>query len=269
MSGASALYVGAVTHQRMRPRRHRLRYRVFSLLLDLDEIDGLAARLRVFSRGRFNLFSFHDRDYGDGTDTPLRFQVERHLRAAGIELDGGAIRLLTMPRILDFAFNPLSVFFCHGRDGGLRAIFYEVNNTFGQRHSYLLPVANVTGEATLEGPIRQSCSKAFHVSPFMEMDMRYSFAVAPPGEALSIAITVSDAKGPVLIASHAARRRPLTDGALSRVFVTHPLLTLKVVGGILWEAARLWAKGVPVYTCPAQPTHAISISSQTGEGACI
>jgi DUF1365 family protein len=237
---------------------------VFSLLLDLDRIDALAAGLRVFSRGRFNLFSFYDRDYGDGSATPLRTQVERHLWAARIVPDGGPIRLLTMPRILGFAFNPLSVFFCHARDGRLRAILYEVNNTFGQRHSYLLPVE---GEQT--GAIRQSCAKAFHVSPFMGMEMGYSFTVAPPAETLSIVITVSDGLGPVLMASHAARRRNLTDGALLRVFVTHPLLTFKVVGGIAWEAARLWAKGVPVHTCPAPPDHPISIPSQTGEGACI
>lgn len=264
MSGENALYVGQVTHQRLRPRRHRLRYGVFSLLLDLDRIDALAAGLRVFSRGRLNLFSFYDRDYGDGSATPLRAQVERHLWAARIVPDGGPIRLLTMPRILGFAFNPLSVFFCHARDGRLRAILYEVNNTFGQRHSYLLPV-----EAGQTAAIHQSCAKAFHVSPFMGMDMRYSFTVAPPEEALSIAITVSDGLGPVLMASHAAKRRSLTDAALLRVFVTHPLLTLKVVGGILWEAARLWVKGVPVHTCPAPPDRSISIPPQTGEGACI
>ncbi|WP_343611919.1 DUF1365 domain-containing protein [Novosphingobium sp.] len=264
MSEASALYVGHVTHQRMRPHRHRLRYGIFSLLLDLDGVDALAAGSRVFSRGRFNLFSFHDRDYGDGSATPLRAQVERHLWAAHIMPDGGPIRLLTMPRILGFAFNPLSVFFCHGRDGALRAILYEVNNTFGQRHSYLLSVEHMA-----DGPIRQSCAKAFHVSPFMPMDMRYTFSVAPPAEQLSIAITVSDGLGPVLVASHEARRRRLTDAALLRVFATHPLLTVKVVGGILWEAARLWAKGVPVHTCPAPPDRSISIPPQTGEGACI
>ncbi|WP_068091439.1 DUF1365 domain-containing protein [Novosphingobium rosa] len=269
MSAESALYVGTVTHQRMRPRRHRLRYGMFSLLLDLDRIDALAAGLRVFSRRRFNLFSFYDRDYGDGSATPLRAQVERHLWAARILPDGGPIRLLTMPRILGFAFNPLSVFFCHGRDGRLRAILYEVNNTFGQRHSYLLPVEGGAGGAGQGEPIRQSCAKAFHVSPFMGMDMRYSFTVAPPGEDLSIAITVSDGLGPVLFAAQEARRRPLTDGALLRVFATHPLLTLKVVGGILWEAARLWVKGVPVHSCPAPPDRPISIPPQTGEGACI
>lgn len=257
-----ALYVGHVMHRRLRPRAHRLRYRVFSLLLDLDGIDALAARLTLFSRGRFNLLSFHDRDYGDGTARPLRAQVETHLAAAGLAPDGGAIRLLTMPRVMGFAFNPLSIYFCHGRDGALRAILYEVNNTFGQRHSYLLPAAPG------QGPIvRQTVAKAFHVSPFMAMDMEYTFRVGPPGDHLSIAITVSDASGPVLIALHAAKRRSLTDRALLRVLLTHPALTLKVVGGILWEAARLWAKGVPVRPCPAAPRHGVTVKA--GDSVCI
>ncbi|WP_206240197.1 DUF1365 domain-containing protein [Novosphingobium terrae] len=268
MSGNSGLYVGHVMHRRLRPRRHALRYGVFSLLLDLDEIDALGQRLRVFSRGRFNLFSFHDRDYGDGSDQPLRTQVERHMWAARIVPDGGAIRLLTMPRILGFAFNPLSVFFCHGRDGALRAILYEVNNTFGQRHSYLLPV-DCEQAAPQAGQIRQSCAKAFHVSPFMGMDMRYDFLVKPPVDQLSIGIAVCDSLGPVLLASQEAKRRPLNDAALLRVFVTHPLLTLKVVGGILSEAARLWVKRVPVHDCPAPPDHSVTIPSQPREGACI
>ncbi len=257
MSEASALYVGQVTHQRLRPRAHRLRYSMYSLLLDLDEIDALAANLRCFSRGRFNLFAFYDRDYGDGSVRPLRHQVEQHMAAAGIAPDGGPIRLLTMPRVLGFAFNPVSLYFCHGREGGLRAILYEVNNTFGQRHTYLLPVAPEHGPV-----IAQDCAKAFHVSPFMPMDLHYAFRVAPPAAQFSLSITVADAAGPVLVAAHAASRRPLSDAALLQVFFTHPLLTLKVVGGILWEAARLWRKRVPVHTCPPPPDHRVTIPRQ-------
>lgn len=254
MTAASALYLGNVMHRRTRPRAHRLGYRIYSLLLDLDEIDALDAGLRLFSRNRFNLFSFRDRDYGSGTDEPLRAQVERHCAAAGVTLGGGAIRLLTMPRVLGFAFNPLSVYFCHDAVGQLRAILYEVNNTFGERHSYLIPV---TAEL---GPVRQHCDKAFHVSPFMPMAMRYDFRIMPPAERLALAITVSDGEGPVLSAVHSARRTPLTDAALAHAFVSHPLLTLKVVGGILWEALKLWLKRVPVYRHPAPPAHSVSIA---------
>ena len=249
---ASALYAGHVAHRRVRPRAHALRYRLFSLLLDLDEIDAVAARLRLFSRNRFNLFSFHDRDHAGGTPEPLRAQVERHLREAGLPT-GGAIRLLTMPRILGFAFNPLSVYFCHAGDGRLAAILYEVNNTFGERHSYLLPA-----ETGADGTVRQACAKTFHVSPFMAMDMRYTFRVAPPGERLGIAITGADADGAILTAVLSSQREALSDAALARAFVTHPLLTAKVVAGILWHAARLWTKGVRVHARPLPPAHPVT-----------
>ena len=252
---SSALYVGEVMHRRLRPRIHHLRYRLFSLLLDLDEIDALAGRLRLFSRGRFNLFGFTDADHLDGTATPLKAQIAARMAQTGIDWDHGPVRLLTMPRVLGFAFNPISVWYVHHRSGALAALLYEVNNTFGERHEYLLPVASGAAQACA---IRQSIPKAFHVSPFMGMDMRYDFRVMPPGLKLAIGITGSDAGGPLIAAVHTATRRPLTDAALARVFVTHPLLTVKVVGGILWEAARLWIKRVPVHDHPAPPTESLS-----------
>ena len=256
---ASGLYVGDVMHRRLRPRVHQLRYRLFSLLLDLDEIDALAGRLRLFSRRRFNLFGFTDSDHLDGGKVPLQAQIASRMVRAGIDWDQGPVRVLTMPRVLGFAFNPISVWYIHHRSGALAAVLYEVNNTFGERHEYLLPV---DGTAAPGRAIRQSIPKAFHVSPFMGMDMRYDFRVSPPGahdsERISIGITGSDAAGPLIAAVHTARRRTLTDAALARVFVTHPLLTVKVVGGILWEAARLWIKRVPVHDHPAPPTESLS-----------
>lgn len=253
---ASALYVGSVMHVRMRPRHHRLSYRLFSVLLDLDEIDALDRRLALFSRNRLNLFSFFDRDHADPDGGVLKAQVERLLRVAGLEPDGGAVRLLTMPRLLGYAFNPLSVYFCHRRDGSLLAVLYEVNNTFGERHSYLIPVA--TGEVS---PLRQRAEKRFYVSPFMDMELVYSFRVDPPGRALRIAILASDAAGPVLSAVHAATRRPLTDGHLALALIGHPLLTLKVVAGIHWEALRIRAKGVRLRPRPPAPETPVSIST--------
>ena len=117
----SALYVGEVAHYRLRPKRHRLRYKVFYLLLDLDEIDAVTGTLRLFSRNRFNLFGFHDGDHGDRTTEPLRGQIEGHLRRAGVET-GGPIRLLTMPRMLGYVFNPLSIYYCHRADGSMAAV---------------------------------------------------------------------------------------------------------------------------------------------------
>jgi len=179
----SSLYAGIVTHRRLRPRPHRLRYRVFWMLLDLDEIARLPASLRLFSHNRFNALSFFDADHGDGSGRPLHDQVEGHLRAAGLAPDGGAIRLFCMPRVFGYGFNPLSAYFCYQRDGSLAAILYEVHNTFRERHSYLIPVDRDAGTV-----IDQRCRKRFYVSPFMDMDMNYRFRVAVPDQRIAVAI---------------------------------------------------------------------------------
>lgn len=254
---ASALYVGTVMHQRLRPRRHRLAYRVYNLLIDIDELPTLAARLRLFSLGRFNLFSFYPGDHGDGSGTPLHAQINARQRAAGLPT-GGAIRLLAMPRLLGHVFNPLSVWFCYAPEGALQALIYEVNNTFGERHSYLVPVDDPASPI-----ISQRCDKAMHVSPFLGMAMHYGFRIQPPGEQLSVGVSVHDAQGAVLNARLDEQRQALTDSALLRVFLSHPLLTLKVVAAIHWEALRLWLKGVPLQPRPPAPAHELTTVSTT------
>ena len=257
---ASALYVGQVTHRRMRPRKHSLRYRTYALLLDLDELPALSRRLRLFSHNAFNLFSVFNRDYGSGGSASLREQVEGYARELGLDLGGGAILLLTMPRILGYAFNPISVYFCYGRDGALRATLYEVNNTFGQRHSYFIPV-----EPPQDGAIRQSCAKHLYVSPFMAMEMVYDFTIIPPDEKLSIAIVERDRQGVVLTATQAQTRVALTDAKLLRVFFTHPLLTLKVIVGIHFEALLLWAKGMRLQVRPPQPDRPVTLVARRND----
>jgi DUF1365 family protein len=254
MAPASALFYGHVTHARLRPKQHRLAYRIYSLLLDLDELGALDRRLKLFSVDRFNLFSFRSRDRGDRSGRDLRAQVESSMRAVGIEPDGGPIRLLTMPRLLGWAFNPLSVFFCHDRQGVLKAILWEVDNTFGERHGYMIPVAAGSGSE-----IVQRCDKAFYVSPFMEMDLSYCFRVSPPGDRLSISIETSDAEGLVLSARHLARRTELTDAALLKAFFAIPFLTLRVIGGIHWEALKMWMKGLRLTVRPRPPAEPVSL----------
>jgi DUF1365 family protein len=258
----SGLYSGTVVHARLRPTRHRLRYRIFFLLLDLDELPHL--RLRLLAHNRFNLFAFHDRDHGDGGGTALRAQIEVHLRAAGYQVDGGAIRVLAMPCLLGYAFNPLTVYFCHRRDGSLMAVLHEVNNTFGERHSYLLPVEDQGTDV-----IHQSCMKCFYVSPFMDMAMTYHFRIVPPAARVVVAIETRDADGPVLEAVFAGRRQELTDGALLRAFVAYPLLTLKVVAGIHWEALKLWRKGTRLRPRPLPPANLVTaVAPGGGAGDC-
>ncbi len=248
----SALYPGVVLHHRFKPREHRLRYRIVSLLIDLDELPALSRRFRLLSVDRFNLFSIRQSDFGAGAKTDLKGWVVAQCAGAGIVADG-AIRLLAMPRVLGHAFNPLSVFFCHRRDGALSAILYEVNNTFGERHSYLIPVS---GEARM---ISQSCRKAFYVSPFMPMEMEYRFRVLPPGARVSVAIEGLSGQGRLITASLSGRRAALTDGALLRAFLGAPAQGLKVLGGIHWEALKLWRKKVGTHGKPPPPAYSITV----------
>lgn len=256
MSGASALFTGKVTHRRARPRRHALTYRVFWMLLDLDEIEALDARLRVFSRNRFNLLSFHDADHGWDGRGSLRQQIERRLVSAGIAPPAGPMRLLTMPRVLGYVFNPISIFFCHHADGRVGAIVYEVNNTFGQRHFYIAPAGE---DAAAGAVLRHGCRKEFYVSPFMGMDLSYDFTVRVPDDQVALGVNGSDADGLVIATAMSGVRRPMTDARLFGALVSHPLLTLKVIAGIHYEALKLWLKGVPLTRRPAPPADAVTL----------
>jgi len=209
-------------------------------LIDIDELPQLGRRLLLFAYNGFSLFGFYHSDHGDGGG--LRSWAERNMVAAGIEPDGGAIRILCYPRIFGYVFNPLTVYFCHARSRELVAIFYEVSNTHRERHTYVIPV---TGPTT---PIlRQTCRKEFYVSPFIPMNCTYHFRVASPKDSLSIFIEEVDEEGVLLAAAFSGRRRPLSDAMLLRALLTYPLMTLKVVAGIHWEALRLVMKRTPVF----------------------
>ncbi len=244
----SCLYFGEVMHHRFRPVRHRFVYRVFSLLLNLDEIPALAQRLYVFGHNRFNLFAFHDRDHGFRDGSAVRPWVEQQLCGAEIVCDAAKIFVLCFPRIFGYVFNPLTIYWCHDAGGVLRAIVYEVKNTFGEQHAYALPVRGVGAD----GAIRQHADKEFYVSPFIDMDVQYDFRLEAPEARLSVAIRESDAVGNLLAATHVGLRRPLSDSGLLRAFFAFPLMTLKIIAGIHWEALRLWRKGVALVPRPAR-----------------
>ncbi len=252
----ACLYDGAVVHQRLHPVRHRLRYSIFMAFLDLDTLDETARDLRLFSHDRFNLFSFHEADHGAGEKGGLRRWIAAQLREAGIADDGGAVRVLCMPRVLGHVFNPISLFFCHRRDGALAAILYEVNNTFGERHAYLLAAEDGAW------PVRQTCEKRLYVSPFMPMDLTYRFRVGAPAETMAYAITAADACRPMIATAFTGARVALTDRALLRLFLRMPLLSLKVLAGIHLEAAMLFfRRGLRIVPKPLPPAKPISVSN--------
>ena len=230
----SAIYDGWVMHRRVAPRHHAFRYRVFALLIDLDELEILS-RLYLFAWNRPGIASFHDRDHGDGGD--LRRWLDRKLADEGIIADG-ARRVLCYPRLFGYVFNPLSVWFCHRSDGQLAATIYEVHNTHSERHAYVL---RADKDAAI---VRQHCAKDFYVSPFLSMDCSYDFTIRPPGEDVMIAINEEEAGAPILTATFSGARMPLTDASLASMLLRHPLMTVKVFAAIHFEAVRLTWKGV-------------------------
>ena len=256
MSESGALYFGAVVHRRLKPVAHRLRYRVFSMLLDLDS--AKEARLRLFSVGRFNLFSLDPRDFASGAGGDLAAEIRTLMEKAGVDASG-PLHLLFYPRILGFAFNPLAIYYCADACGRPSAMLYEVRNTFGEKHSYLIPIG------TEDGIIRQEADKAFYVSPFMEMAQRYRFSLTAPGETIAVAIRQSDAEGPILDASFTGNRKPLDDAGLLRAFFLYPLMTLKVVAAIHWEALKLFLKGVRYVPQTARHTGGVTVVQATRE----
>lgn len=230
----NAIYTGHVAHAR--PGKHRLRYPVSMLTLDLDATPG---GLKFLKHNRGALFALFDRDHAGRHDAPLKPQIEAKLREAGIAWDGGRIVLLTMPRLFNYVFNPLSVYFCYRRDGSVAALVHEVSNTFGDSHFYVLPP-----RIEANGNISQSCAKEFFVSPFLEGGLHYEFNIAPPGERVAVAMIVRRGADIALTASFAGARRDLTDAQLFRLWLGNPLMTFKVIAGIHWEAMLMMLKGV-------------------------
>jgi uncharacterized protein len=256
---ASALYHARVEHRRFFPVEHRLSYRVWYLLLDLDELTMLDRTVRGFGLERRAPVSFRARDHGDRDGSPLRPWIERRLADAGIDLEGGPVRLLTFPCVLGYTFNPLSVWWCHGPGGDLRAILYEVANTFGGWHHYLVPVdpgGTGSGRPRVE---RATFAKELFVSPFIGMDATYEFTTRVPDERLAIVTKEIVPEGHVLTATLTGRRQPLTGRTLAEAFVRFPLVTAKATAGIHWEALKLWRKGAPFRRHEPPPAHDLTV----------
>ena len=252
---ASSLYESRVMHERFFPVGHRFTYGVWYLLVDLDELPLLDRIVPGFAHNRAALLSLHDRDHGARDGSPLRSWIDARLAEAGIDLEGGPVRLLCFPRVLGYVFNPLTVWFCHGPEGALRAILYEVSNTFGETHGYLVPVRPGDDRAV----IRTEFDKELFVSPFIDMSARYDFRTRIPDDRIAVLVRELAAGGQVLVATLTGRRRELTGRRLAWMLLRYPFVTLRVTLGIHVQALRLWIKGAPYRRRGTPPPHAVTV----------
>jgi hypothetical protein len=248
----AGLYVGTLRHRRFRPRKHEFTYNLFMAWLDIDRIPDLMARSRWTSYNRFNWATFDERDHFGNPALALRERVEQDARANGVPLPDGPIFLLTHLRYLGYCFNPISFYFCYGRNGQLDTVLAEVNSTFGESRNYWLWPRNRQASANA---LHYRCPKTMHVSPFMGMDLDYEFVLTAPDEKLVAhmnTISRDTTFGSFFDATLALKRQPWTSRNLGRVLLRHPWMTAKVMGAIHWQALRLFLKRVPVYTHPAR-----------------
>jgi uncharacterized protein len=247
---AAALYRADVMHARLKPFGHRFNYKVFNILVDIADLQSAARQSALFSINRFNLLSFHEADHANKDSASLKTYIDNLLADAGLNQPATRTLLLCYPRLLGFVFNPISVYFCYNQNENLIACIYEVRNTFGQRHTYVAKVED--GELSDAG-LRQTRTKLFHVSPFVGMDGVYEFRVLPPGDKVRVRILEIEGGEPLLSATIVGTQKPLTTLAILTECVRAPLMTLKVVLGIHYEALKLWLKGARYHSIPPAP----------------
>jgi DUF1365 family protein len=250
------LFAGEVIHHRLRPAENRFRYGVFFVALPLSRL--VAAECRWFGINRARLLSVWFSDYGPGDGTHPRVWLDELLAREGIAADGEIV-LQTFPRFLGYVFNPVSFWHCHDRAGSLRAVVCEVNNTFGERHLYLL--AHADGRALAAGETL-AARKVFHVSPFLPVAGNYAFRFRLGADRALARIDYTDGEGALLRTSVSGSALPWTPAVLLRTVVTHPLMTVGIMARIHWQALRLWLKRVRFFSKPAPPVAGVT----RGEG---
>ena len=234
----SSIYIGNVIHKRFKPKIHFFKYKVFSILLDISEIDILDKSLKIFSYNKFNIVSFYDVDHGPRDGTSIKEWVIKNLNDNRINTENIKIKLLCYPRIFGYVFNPLSVFFIYNKNSELISILYEVKNTFGEQHTYIFKTKEN------ENYIKHTCKKKLHVSPFIEMDCTYFFKILKPSEKISVIIDQYDEEGKLLYASQDGDRIEFNNKNLVLSYLRHPFMTFKIIVAIHFEAFKLWTKGI-------------------------
>ena len=238
MINSSCIYNGQVIHKRFKPKEHFFKYKVFSLLLDLSELNLLDNELKIFSYNKFNILSFYDIDHGPRDGTSLISWVKENLNNNNINSNEIKIKLLCYPRVWGYIFNPLSIFFVYDKNSSLISILYEVKNTFGEQHTYVFKIDK--DNQLLE----HSCKKKFHVSPFIEMNCLYYFKILQPTDKLSVVINQNDDSGKLLFASQDGLKNELNNKNLMISYISNPLMSFKIIGAIHFEAFKLWIKGI-------------------------
>ena len=241
----SGLYVGKLRHRRFSPKAHDFAYPVFMAFLDIDKLPELMRVSPVSGYNKWNVTSYCERDHFGDPNIALRERLKIDAERNGIALPDGPIFLLTHLRYLGYVFNPVSFYYCCDSAGALQVMLAEVNNTFGETHNYWLDASNRRASTTAQ---RFTTPKRMHVSPFMDMRMQYDWIFTEPGERLVAHMnTVTDGK-PFFDATLQLERREWTRGELHRTLAAYPFMTMRVIGAIHWEALKLWAKGVPVFS---------------------
>ena len=233
----SKIYIGKVIHRRFKPKNHHFKYKVFSLLIDLDDLEEINNKMTMFSYNKFNIISFFDKDHGARDGTSLKNWVKQNLDNIGIDESEVKIKLLCYPRIFGYVFNPLSIFFVFDKYSSLIAIMYEVKNTFDEQHTYIFKTKD-------NNLIKNHCDKKFHVSPFMDLNSTYNFKILKPGNKLSVIIDQRDCEGKLLFASQDGEKIELNTKNLLISYLKHPLMTFKIISAIHFEALRLWVKRI-------------------------
>lgn len=245
------LYHGKVSHVRLLPRHHAFRYPALFICVPLSRLDEL--HTRMFSINRFNLFSLDERDHGKGYGTAQ--WIRSVLADEGVTEADGETWLMTMPRILGFVFNPVSFWWCHDSAGNLRAVLCEVNNTFGERHCYLVMAPD---RGTINDTTTLDCRKVFHVSPFLEIKGSYRFRFSYQSGRRTVRIDYVDDGELALKTVVTGQSLPLDDKHLVKTFFSFGLATLMVVLRINWQALKLLLKGIRFHSKPALPHREIS-----------
>ncbi|MDD2989026.1 MAG: DUF1365 domain-containing protein [Zoogloea sp.] len=250
---APTVCMGAVMHERTRPVHNRFIYPLATLRIPLSRLDGL--RVPLLGVDRPGVFSLRSRDHGARNGAPLLPWIRDLLARQGLVEADGEVVLQTMPRMFGFLFNPVSFWFCHDRQGGLRAVLAEVSNTFGEHHNYL--VAHPDHRPITAGDELKAC-KVFHVSPFFPVRGEYRFRFSRQGGAVSTAIDYWEGGHCQLATRLSGREQPLSGRALLAWLGRLPLMSFGVVARIHWQALRLALRRVPFFRKPQPPTEELS-----------